>query len=232
MTRRHRAKSLGIVLAALLPATGAAQGRIARPAPAGPIAVTLPSPPPASMRPTMDGAHAPWPLNQPVGAPLSGRRFGQDWWYPIPVQSAYQVTNPVPAAYPVPYYYPAYSPNVYSRREPERPAPPPYNPANAKMLVIGAGGDGGGGVMRIVHLSGDTLRLTWLGTTRPISEARLFLADADRQSLRSTAVDADHREVRFALARLNRPASYAGLTIVLADGSTQTTLVPLAEPTR
>ena len=222
MRRRRAVLTLGALAVALAPVAAAAQGRVGR-APPATTGVTLPSPPAGTMHGAPTAPPAPWRV------PWGVRRFGDGWSYPIVVGTPYQVAAPAPAPWPVPYYYPVPVPAV-RRADPPKPAPPPYNPAEARMVTVGGGRDGGGGVMRIARAAGDTLDLTWLGTTRPIRSATLFVADADRQSLRSRAVDASHREARFALAPLERAAAFAGLTVVFADGSTQTTLVPLEKP--
>ena len=159
----------------------------------------------------------------PLGMPLSadGRLHG--WGIPWILETTQTVPVPTPVPYAVPYPYP-----VPARAEPVRPAPPPYDPTKARMRIIGSGTDGGGGVMRVEHLAGDSLRVTWLGTPRPIREARLFLADESYQPLRTRTIDAQHREARFRTTGMARTARYAGSTVVFADGSEHTMLVPLA----
>ncbi|MGQ0648926.1 MAG: hypothetical protein ACT4P7_15315 [Gemmatimonadaceae bacterium] len=232
MTSALRASSLGALLAALVPGVAGSQGRIARPAPTGPIGVTLPSPPPPRGSP--DGGWVPRHGSQMGNASFALHRLGQRWSYPIVLSSAYETVAPAAAVYPVPYYYPVPVPNpaIYPRREAERPAPPPYDPTRSRMVIVGSGADGGGGVLRIASRARDTLRLTWLGTPRPIREARLFLADDLRRPLRSRMVDVEHPEARFTLTTLDRPVAYAGVTVVFADGSTQTTLVPVGDSAR
>ncbi len=179
----------------------------------------------------------------PVIAPVHpGRGFGGDRWpaspghagrlrgwglsgtYPIVVGSPYQPVAPAPVyvPYPVPYYYPAPAPVP---EEPKAP-PKPYNPEIAHMTVVGAGADGGGGVMRIARTGTDSVTLTWLGTTRPIREARLFLADSVRRPLKSRVVDKTDPFAVFDLTPLREQVAYVGLKVVFGDGSTRTTLVP------
>ena len=145
--------------------------------------------------------------------------------YPFIVGGTQQYAAPVTEAEPAPRYYPVPVPVARYTREPEVP-PPPYDPTRARMVVIGAGRDGGGGVMRIVRLSGDSLRVTMLDLNRPVREAKFFLADSMQRAMRTHVVDLDHPEVLFNLTGLDRPISYTGLTVVFADGSTRTTLVP------
>jgi hypothetical protein len=144
---------------------------------------------------------------------LLGSTFVQP--QPVPV--------PTPVPYPVPYYYP-----VRVRRPANEPAAPvtPYDPAKSRTLTIGAGADGGGGVMRIQPLGDTAVRVTWLGSVRPIREARIFLADSLRQSLRSQSVTAAAPSALFRTGELEPQLAFTGLTIVYADGATATTLVP------
>ena len=130
----------------------------------------------------------------------------------IPYAVPYYVPVPV-ATYPAPAHTPA-------------PPPEPYDPTKSRMLTIGAGADGGGGVMRIERVDDRTLRLTWRGTAQPVREARFFLADSTQRSLRSARVDADSPSALFEIAGLEPRIAYTGLTVVFADGSVQTTLVP------
>lgn len=203
--------TLTVGLALAVATTAQAQGRIVRPPPAGPIGVTLPSAPPAP-QPRMDS----WGSHRPL-LPLV-----RDWSYAVAIDP--RVTVPVPAPYPVPYYVPV---PVARRAPPERPAPPPYDPTKARMLTIGGGADGGGGVMRINRLTSDSLRLTWLVPATPVREAKFFVADDARAPLTERVVSADRPTVVFGLGRLERPPHYVGLTVAYMDGSVRTTLVPL-----
>ncbi|HJU72749.1 MAG TPA: hypothetical protein VJ717_03315 [Gemmatimonadaceae bacterium] len=132
-------------------------------------------------------------------------------------------------AYEVPVYVPVPVPTYVTPRyweaPPKAPAKP-YDPAKSKMLTIGGGADGGGGVMRIEPLPGKTVRLTWRGSTRPIKEARFFLADSGHRSIRSARVDGETPSAIFELADIESRVAYTGLSVVFADGSQQTTLVP------
>lgn len=207
--------------AVALPTFLAAQGRV--PAPVAPprIAVTPALPPPRS------GMYPPSAYALPrdgLGYHLGGRYAGDRWAMPYAIGTS--VVTPVPVPYPVPV---AYAPPPAPRPEPAKPAPPPYDPRKASLRVIGGGADGGGGVMRIERLAADSLRIVWLGTPRPVREARLFVADDAFRPLRSVEVGDDRREGRFRIAGLTRPAAYAGVAIVHADGSRKTVLVPLGE---
>jgi hypothetical protein len=132
----------------------------------------------------------------------------------------------VPYAYPieVPIGVPM-EPGVYGA-----PAGPPpvasYTPGPSKLIVIGAGNDGGGGALSMEQVSDSVLRLTWLGTTRPVREAKLFLADSMQRTLRSQRVDAASPSVLFDIAEVGRAIAYVGASVVLTDGATMITLVP------
>jgi hypothetical protein len=162
-----------------------------------------------------------------------GRTFSRGYWLDACLDpwTWCRALNAVPyvaetvVQYPVPV--PVYVPVPYATR-PTEPAPPrkPYDPAKSRMLTIGGGADGGGGVMRIEPVSDSLVRLTWLGNPRPIREARLFLADSAQHQLRSARVDSVTPSVLFDLTPWRADVAYAGLTIHFADGATQTTLVP------
>lgn len=223
----HRAKTLGILLSAMIPVVAGAQAvRSGRSASAGRLAVTLAPPPPVAPvhRGTQFGGHR-------GDRTPAFSRWGLRSAFPLVVGVPYQSSAPatVYVPYPVPYYYPVparYTPDSTSR-EP-RPAPPPYNPELSKTIIVGTGHDGGGGVMRVARLTSDSIRITWFGTARPIREAQLFLADSAHRPLRTRAVGKDHAEARFSLAGLEGRVGYTGLTVVFGDGSTRTHLVPLA----
>ncbi len=87
-------------------------------------------------------------------------------------------------------------------------------------------GTGGSDVMRIENLSDSVARVTWLGTTRPIRQARVFLADSIQQSLRGALVDQETPSALLSFTELAPRVAYVGLTITLANGSIETTLVP------
>ena len=221
--RNSRTRTLGALIAAAMPMVAGAQARTGGGVPAGRIAVTLAAPP-VTPTPHHGGGFGGqrWPVH--TGRPLTNRAWGLAGAYPIVVGSQYQPAAPPPVyvPYPVPYYYPA------PARAPEEPkAPPkPYNPELAHMTVIGAGADGGGGVMRIARVGTDSVRLTWLGTTRPIREARLFIADAEQLPLQSRVVNQEHPVGLFVVAPIVKQVAYFGLKVVYKDGSTRTTLVP------
>jgi hypothetical protein len=127
--------------------------------------------------------------------------------------------------YAVPVYVPVPMPAPRWAPAPQKPLEP-YDPTKSRMLTIGEGADGGGGVMRIERLENNTLRLTWRGSARPIREARLFIADSSQKSLRSARVDMDTPSALFEIGDFNGKIAYTGLTVVYADGAKQTTLVP------
>lgn len=207
--------TMGGVFVVVAPLAALAQGRIVRPSPPGPIGVTLPSPPPPRLehRPRSDDRFR------------HGIGIGGAWSYPIVVGSS-SYTAPQPVPYPVPVYYP-----VRVREPRPEPVVPaiPYNPATSRAVMIGGGGDGGAGVMNIERLQRDSLHVTWRGALRPVREARLFLADANQQSLAARFVTLDRPDARFSRRGLPRPATYMGLAVTYADGSMQTWLVPLDE---
>lgn len=202
--------TVGGLLAVAAPLAAHAQGRIVRPAPAGPIGVTLPSP----SLPRLEERR--WSDHRPRHG------IGLDRWsYPTVVGSTAYPVAPQVVPYPVPVYYRVPAP----RPEPAVPAVP-YNPAASRTLVIGGGSDGGAGVMNIERV-GDSVHVTWRGAVRPVNTARLFLADAHHQPLVSRPVTLDQPEARFTRRGLARPAAFIGLVVTYANGSMQTTLVPL-----
>jgi hypothetical protein len=141
------------------------------------------------------------------------------------IGSTYVTETVVP--YAVPYYVPVPYPARLWQPTPQSETPAkPYDPKKSKMLTIGEGADGGGGVMRIEAVNDSVLRLTWLGTARPIREARLFVADSAQRPLRSALVDDDTPSALFQIADVKAKIAYTGLTIAFADGAVQTTLVP------
>lgn len=129
----------------------------------------------------------------------------------------------------VPYVVPVYVPYVV-RQYRWAPTPQriwqPYDPTKSRMLTIGEGADGGGGVMRIERLENKSLRLTWRGTDRPIREARLFVADSSQKQLKSARVDNDTPSAIFEIAEFEGRIAFTGLVVMFADGAMQTTLVP------
>ena len=83
--------------------------------------------------------------------------------------------------------------------------------------------------MRLTKLGTDSLRMVWLGDSRPTDEARLFLADSAFQELRAVTVSEGRREARFNISQRSLGVAYAGVAIRHTDGSRKTVLVPLAE---
>lgn len=146
---------------------------------------------------------------------------------PFILGTEYVPTAPAPAPVAVPYPVPYPVPVAAPAASPNEPPEPPYNPANSRMVIIGSGSDGGGGVMKIFRHPDGTVQLSWLGAMRPIADAELFLADSDQQLIQTRAVDLLHRDVTFTPREQLRKAAFAGLKIVFADGATQLWLVPL-----
>ncbi|MEW5916467.1 MAG: hypothetical protein AB1762_08685 [Gemmatimonadota bacterium] len=141
------------------------------------------------------------------------------------VTTPYVTETVVP--YPVPYYVAVPVPAAAPAAPPARK---PYDPAKSRMLTIGAGADGGAGVMRIEAVGDSVVRLVWLGTPRPVREARLYLADSAQRSLRSALVDKQTPSALFKISDVAAGLVYFGLTITFADGAIETTLVPYRKP--
>jgi hypothetical protein len=97
------------------------------------------------------------------------------------------------------------------------------------MMTIGGGADGGGGVMRIEAVNDSIIRLTWLGTARPVREARLYLADSAQRPLRSALVDSSTASALFKTSDLRPRLVYYGLTVHFSNGAIETTLVPVTK---
>jgi hypothetical protein len=149
-----------------------------------------------------------------VGAGVRSGRFAGHFFIGYPFV--------IPIA--IPYYYES-SYESYSEaavasepvyREPERAA--------SKLIVIGAGG--GGGDALTVETLGDSVRLGWLGSTRPAREVRLFVSDSAQRQLASRSASPSAPTATFEVATLSAPVSFAGVTVVFADGVTTTTVVP------
>jgi hypothetical protein len=144
---------------------------------------------------------------------------GWPWWYMVPI-----------VLYDAPVYTTFWSPGparVWSPTSKDsQPPAPPADPANSRMLTIGTGADGGGGVMRIENVSDSVARVTWLGTTRPIRQARLFLADSVQQALRGALIDQETPSALLKFSDFATRVRYIGLTITLANGAIETTLIP------
>ncbi len=235
MSRARYAKTLGVVLPMLLPAYGGAQrsGEPIRMSTSPSVAPRPSSLPVIRMGslPRIETNFPSWDGGRRIDA--GGRSLGRGFarsttfglWRTGVIDAPYLAQSFVP--YQVPVYVPVPVP-FYPReyvRAPEAPTKP-YDPTKSKMLTIGAGADGGAGVMRIEQVSDSVLRLTWLGSTRRIREARLFVADSAQRSLRTSLVDATTPSALFLIAPFASKVAYTGLTVVFADGATQTTLVP------
>jgi hypothetical protein len=218
MTMRRAIQLLGILLVSVSTlAEGQARPSGVQP---GPIGVVLPSPSPRI------GGGGPG-----HGRPIHGgrpvfRRFSALWSYPIVVESPYVAAVPVPVPYAVPYYVPLRIPSAALGTRATTPSVP-YDPEKARITIIGSGADGGGGALQIEEIRGDTIRVTWRGTQRPIRRADVFLADSSRRAMQQRTVTVESAVARFGREGLARPAAFAGVTVVFGDGSTTTTLVPL-----
>lgn len=237
--RSNRVYTLGIALVAVIPITAHGQ-MIGRSSASS--SITLSGPRPSSLPPVQMGSL------QPSGFDRFRNDFSHEnatrLGFPSPIGSCNNLwancfssrfrTGLVGIPYvretAVPYAVPVYVPMPVPVPPQWAPAPPklsqPYDPTKSRMLTIGEGADGGGGVMRIERLENNMLRLTWRGSARPIREARLFIADSSQKSLRSSRVDVDTPSALFEIADFDGKIAYAGLTVVYADGAKQTTLVP------
>jgi len=233
---RSRAQTLGIALVAFLPVT--AQTQMVVRSSAG-SSVTLSAPRPSSLPTIQMGSLQPRTFDR-FGSDFERWRgtrrgfssIGCSWGNCLPgrfragiVGIPYVTETFVP--YAVPVYVPVPRPvqPKYWASDSEKVLQP-YDPTKSRMLTIGEGADGGGGVMRIERLENNMLRLTWRGSERPIREARLFIADSSRKSLRSARVDNDTPSALFEIAEFNAKIAFTGLTVIYADGAVQTTLVP------
>ena len=228
--RSNRAQTLGIALVAFLPLTAHAQMVVRS---SGGSSVSAPRP---SSLPTIQMGSLPPRTFDRVGSDFDRWRgtrrgfssIGCSWGNCIPgrfrtgiVGIPYVTETFVP--YAVPVYVPMprpVQPKVWARDS------QPYDPTKSRMLTIGEGADGGGGVMRIERLENNMLRLTWRGSERPIREARLFIADSSRKWLRSARVDNDTPSALFEIADFDGKIAFTGLTVMYVDGAVQTTLVP------
>ncbi len=228
--RSNRAQTLGIALVAFLPLTAHAQMVVRS---SGGSSVSAPRP---SSLPTIQMGSLPPRTFDRVGSDFDRWRgtrrgfssIGCSWGNCLAgrfrtgiVGIPYVTETFVP--YAVPVYVPMprpVQPKVWARDS------QPYDPTKSRMLTIGEGADGGGGVMRIERLENNMLRLTWRGSERPIREARLFIADSSRKWLRSARVDNDTPSALFEIADFDGKIAFTGLTVMYVDGAVQTTLVP------
>jgi hypothetical protein len=130
----------------------------------------------------------------------------------------------------VPYRAPVYTTfwaptaaKIWTPASTNAPAAAPADSTKPRPLSTSTGG---GDVMRVESVSDSVARVTWLGTTRPIRQARLFLADSVQQSLRGALVDQETPSALFTFGDLAPRVAYVGLTITLDNGAIETTLVP------
>ena len=230
MTLPRFSASLGMIAVALVPAWAGAQGGRSHASPSAGVRIAPPAPAPPLVgfgtlkRDAARGHDRPFDRGRfgnrgsiaPFRTGFSGLFLGPE------VIQTQVVPVPVAVPYPVTYYAP-----IPWHRRPSEPAPvTPYDPTRSKGLIIGAGADGGGGVMRIQPLADSALRVTWLGAMRPVREARLFLADSLQQTLRAEQVTLASPDAVFRLRDVRSKVAYTGLTILYADGVNSTTLVP------
>lgn len=143
----------------------------------------------------------------------------------VHVHSTY-VGRPWVVAYAAPVYTKVWSPGPAKIWSPTTGAPAAPAIAPAAPQPFAASADSGGRVMRIESASDSVVRVTWAGTTSPIREARLFLADSVQQSLRAALVDQETRSALFKVADLAPRIAYVGLTITHANGMIETMLLP------
>ncbi len=220
MIQTNHAKPLGIILALLVSASAGAQ-QIRRPSSLPPMRFgTLPQPEPP--RPLIgDGRiHGGRVFGHGLGR-LTKLGLLRAGFFDAPYYSQPVIPYQVPVYVPVPV-------PVWTREYVGPAAPPakPYDPKKSRMLTIGGGADGGGGVMRVERLADSVLRVTWLGNVRPVREARLFLADSAQRPLRSALVDSVTTSAVFRISGLESQIAYTGLTVFFANGAIETTLVP------
>jgi hypothetical protein len=115
--------------------------------------------------------------------------------------------------------------------EPLAPAPAPRSTdtsfAHSKLIIVGGESGRGGDALTIEQLGDSVLRLTWLGSIRPIREARVFVADSTQRTLRSQRVDVKTPSALFETRELRRRIAYAGVAVTFTDGVMSTTMVPV-----
>lgn len=203
-----------LAISSTLPVMSVAQVRVPPP-PASPrIAVTLRSPAPA-------------PVNErlPHRDPFLRQRSAFGGWS-LPWLVVHDPTPVAAAPVPVPLYYPVPVTTPPSRRLDPVPEKP-YNPAASRITVEGAGADGGGGIMRVRRGHGDSLHVTWLGSTRPVQRAVVFLADSLRSRVAVTTLREGVTSASFGPAEVGALPGWVGIEVTHIDGSMRTTLVPL-----
>ena len=125
----------------------------------------------------------------------------------------------------VPYFY--YSATTaYVESAADAYAAEPEPPRAASKLIVIGGGSGGGGDALTVETLGDSVRLNWLGSSRPAREVTLFVADSTQRPLATRRASAAAPTATFEIATLSEPVAFAGVTVTFADGVTTTTTVP------
>lgn len=130
-----------------------------------------------------------------------------------------------------PFAFPIFVPYAYDATYDEYAGPPAdvayAEPSRAatKVIVVGAGTGGGGDALTVETIA-DSVRLTWLGSSRPAREVRLFVTDSTQRQLASRSASPAAPVATFEVATLSAPVAFAGVTVVFADGVTSTTVVP------
>jgi hypothetical protein len=137
----------------------------------------------------------------------------------------------VPVAVPVEPLTYAPASGVYAVPEPAAPPTPPLprdtSFAHSKLIIVGGESGRGGDALTIEQLGDSVLRLTWLGSIRPIRDARVFIADSAQRTLRAQRVDATTPSALFETKELKRQIAYAGVSVTFADGVMSTTMIPV-----
>jgi hypothetical protein len=121
-----------------------------------------------------------------------------------------------------PYWDYGYSGSTYT--EPSEQA---YEPAHvgSKLIVVGGGTTGGGDALTIETV-GDSVRLSWLGTNRPVREVKLFVADSAHRELATRSASPMAPTATFEVTTLSAPVAFAGVAVTFADGAMTTTTIP------
>ena len=124
----------------------------------------------------------------------------------------------------VPYVYDYYG-STYVESTADSYAPPSGGRAASKLIVIGGGSAGGGDALTVETL-GDSVRLSWLVSSRPAREVKLFVADSAHRELATRSASPSTPSAVFEVSTLSSPVAFAGVTVTFADGVVTTTIVP------
>lgn len=114
---------------------------------------------------------------------------------------------------PYPYYVLSYPAYYYGRYR--------VPPATVDRYPVGRAGE------LAVEVNGNVLRLTWEDGDRPAQEVGLFVADSSQAVL---AVQTVETWPYAAVFDLRADIAYVGVTVVYADSTKSTTLVPYTPP--